>query len=401
MDPRRKSLAAALAALAISAPCAAQISGDVIKIGLVVDLTSLYADVTGQGVIEAVKMPIADAGGSINGKRIELISGDCQNKPDIAASKAREWIDKEGVDLLLAGTNSSAALAVAKVAHEKKRPLLVVSTGTARLTNEECNPYTIHYGYDTVALAKSTGSAVVKHGGKSWYFLIADYAFGSSLEKDTSDLVKANGGAVLGSVRHPLSASDFSSFLLQAQSSRAQILGLANAGADTVNAIKAARDFGVTKTMKLAGLILFVNDIHALGLDLAQGMYLTDSWYWDQNEKSRAWSKRYFEKMKKMPNGIQASSYSATAHYLASVKATGTDESDKVVAHMKAAPIKDMLTPNGDIRPDGRMVSDLYLRQVKSPAESKYPWDYFKDGDRIPGDQAFTTKAESKCPLWK
>jgi branched-chain amino acid transport system substrate-binding protein len=401
MDPRRKSLAAALAALAISAPCAAQISGDVIKIGVVVDLTSLYADVTGQGVIEAVKMAIADAGGSINSKRIELISGDYQNKPDIAASKAREWIDKEGVDLLLAGTNSSAALAVAKVAHEKKRPLLVVSTGTARLTNEECNPYTIHYGYDTVALAKSTGSAVVKHGGKSWYFLTADYAFGSSLEKDTSDVVKANGGAVLGSVRHPLSASDFSSFLLQAQSSRAQILGLANAGADTVNAIKAARDFGVTKTMKLAGLILFVNDIHALGLDLAQGMYLTDSWYWDQNEISRAWSKRYFEKMKKMPNGIQASSYSATAHYLASVKATGTDESAKVVAHMKAAPIKDMLTPNGVIRPDGRMVSDLYLRQVKSPAESKYPWDYFKGGDRIPGDQAFTTKAESKCPLWK
>jgi branched-chain amino acid transport system substrate-binding protein len=396
-----KSLAAALAALAISAPCAAQISGDVIKIGLVVDLTSLYADVTGQGVIEAVKMAIADAGGSINGKRIELISGDYQNKPDIAASKAREWIDKEGVDLLMAGTNSSAALAVAKVAHEKKRPLLVVSTGTARLTNEECNPYTIHYGYDTVALAKSTGSAVVKHGGKSWYFLTADYAFGSSLEKDTSDVVKANGGAVLGSVRHPLSASDFSSFLLQAQSSKAQILGLANAGADTVNAIKAARDFGITKTMKLAGLILFVNDIHALGLDLAQGMYLTDSWYWDQNEKSRAWSKRYFEKMKKMPNGIQASSYSATAHYLASVRATGTDESDKVVAHMKAAPIKDMLTPNGVIRPDGRMVSDLYLRQVKSPAESKYPWDYFKGGDRIPGDQAFTTKAESKCPLWK
>ena len=396
-----KSLAAALAALAISAPCAAQISGDVIKIGLVVDLTSLYADVTGQGVIEGVKMAIADAGGSINGKRIELISGDYQNKPDIAASKAREWIDKEGVDLLMAGTNSSAALAVAKVAHEKKRPLLVVSTGTARLTNEECNPYTIHYGYDTVALAKSTGSAVVKHGGKSWYFLTADYAFGSSLEKDTSDVVKANGGSVLGSVRHPLSASDFSSFLLQAQSSKAQILGLANAGADTVNAIKAARDFGITKTMKLAGLILFVNDIHALGLDLAQGMYLTDSWYWDQNEKSRAWSKRYFEKMKKMPNGIQASSYSATAHYLASVRATGTDESDKVVAHMKAAPIKDMLTPNGVIRPDGRMVSDLYLRQVKSPAESKYPWDYFKGGDRIPGDQAFTTKAESKCPLWK
>lgn len=401
MPSIKKSLAGALAALAVSAPSVAQVSDDVIRIGLVVDLTSLYADVTGQGVIEAMKMAIADAGGAVNGKRIELIAGDYQNKPDIAASKAREWIDKEAVDLLVAATNSSAALAVARIAQEKKRPLLVVSTGTARLTNEECNPYTIHYGYDTVALARGTGSAVVKQGGKSWYFLTADYAFGSSLEKDTSDVVKASGGTVVGSVRHPLSASDFSSFLLQAQSSKAQVLGFANAGADTVNAIKAARDFNVTRTMKMAGLILFVNDIHALGLELAQGMYLTDSWYWDQNEKSRAWSKRYFEKMKKMPNAIQASSYSATAHYLASVKASGTDGADKVIAHMKAAPIRDMLTPNGVIRPDGRMVSDLYLRQVKSPAESKYPWDYFKGGDRIPGDQAFTTKAESKCALWK
>jgi branched-chain amino acid transport system substrate-binding protein len=401
MRSAKFALAAVLAAFALSTPCHAQISGDVVKIGLVVDLTSLYADVTGQGVIEAVKLAIADAGGSINGKKIELLTADYLNKADIASGKAREWIDQSGVDLLMAATNSSAALAMAKIAADKKKLFLVVSTGTARLTNEDCNAYTVHYGYDTVALARSTGSAVVKQGGKTWYFLTADYAFGQSLEKDTSDVVKANGGTVLGSIRHPISASDFSSFLLQAQASNAQILGLANAGGDMIAAIKTAREFGVTKTMKLAGLILFVNDVHALGLELAQGMYLTDSWYWDQNEASRTWSRRYFEKMKKMPNAIQASSYSATAHYLAAVKATGTDEADAVMARMKATPIKDMLTSHGVIRPDGRMVSDLYLRQVKSPEESRYPWDYFKGGTRVPGDQAFTTKAETKCALWK
>lgn len=399
-----KALAVAVLTLAASVsspPSSAQISGDVIKIGLVIDLSSLYADVTGQGVVEAVKLAIADAGNSINGKKIELLSADYQNKADIAAGKAREWVDLDGVDVLMAGTNSSAALAISKIANEKNKPLLVVSTGTARLTNEECNAYTIHYGYDTVALAKGTGSAVVKQGGKSWYFLTADYSFGASLEKDTSDIVKANGGMVIGSVKHPINASDFSSFLVQAQSSKAQILGLANAGGDTINAIKAANEFGITKTMKLAGLIMFVNDVHALGLSQTQGMYLTDNWYWDQNEESRAWSRRYFDKMKKMPNSIQASSYSAALHYLNSVKATGTDNAEKVLSNMKATPINDMLTKNGTIRADGRMVSDLYLRQVKAPSESKYPWDYYKGGERIPGDQAFTSKAESKCALWK
>ena len=390
-----------LAASVSSPPSFAQISGDVIKIGLVIDLSSLYADVTGQGVVEAVKLAIADAGNSINGKKIELLFADYQNKADVAAGKAREWVDLDGVDVLMAGTNSSAALAISKIANEKNKPLLVVSTGTARLTNEECNGYTIHYGYDTVALAKGTGSAVVKQGGKSWYFLTADYSFGASLEKDTSDIVKANGGMVIGSVKHPINASDFSSFLVQAQSSKAQILGLANAGGDTINAIKAANEFGITKTMKLAGLIMFVNDVHALGLSQTQGMYLTDNWYWDQNEESRAWSRRYFDKMKKMPNSIQASSYSAALHYLKSVKATGTDNAEKVLSNMKATPINDMLTKNGTIRVDGRMVSDLYLRQVKAPSESKYPWDYYKGGERIPGDQAFTSRAESKCALWK
>jgi branched-chain amino acid transport system substrate-binding protein len=392
--------AATLASCLAAWPCQAQISGDVVKIGVVADLSSLYADITGQGVIEGVKMAIEDAGGQVNGKKIEMVSSDYQNKADIAASKSREWIDQGGVDLLVAGTNSSAALAMAQIAADKKKPLLVVSTGTARLTNEECNPYTIHYGIDTVALARSTGSAVVKNGGKTWFFLTADYAFGQSLEADTAAVVKADGGTVLGSVKHPINASDFSSFLIQAQSSKAQILGLANAGGDTINAIKAAREFGVTKTMQLAGLILFVNDVHSLGLEQTQGMFLTDSWYWDQSPASRAWSKRYFDRMKKMPNSIQADAYSATAHYLAAVKATGTDDADKVLAAMKATPIKDMVTDHGVIRGDGRMVSDLFLRQVKTPAESKYPWDYYKQVARIPGDSVFTTQAESKCASW-
>ncbi|MBC7215826.1 MAG: ABC transporter substrate-binding protein [Burkholderiaceae bacterium] len=387
--------------LVLSAPASAQISGDSIKIGLVVDLSSLYADVTGPGSVEAVKMAIADMGGAINGKKIEFLFKDYQNKADIAANIARQWIDQEGVDVLLASSNSSAALAMSKIAQEKQKPLLVLSTGTSRLTNEDCNPYTIHFGVDTTAVARSTGTAIVKRGGKTWYFLTADYAFGISLEKDTADVVKANGGTVLGSVKHPIAASDFSSFLLTAQASKAQILGLANAGADAINAIKAAHEFGINKTMQLAGMLLFVTDIHSLGLNVTQGMYLTDSWYWDQDNESRTWARRYFEKIKKMPNMIHASSYSGVLHYLKAVKATGTDDADKILAVMKNTPVNDALIKKGTIRPDGRMVSDLYLRQVKSPAESKYAWDYYKGGDKIPGDQVFTTKAESRCSYWK
>jgi branched-chain amino acid transport system substrate-binding protein len=290
---------------------------------------------------------------------------------------------------------------MAKVAAEKKKPFISIGAGTARLTNEECTPYTIHYAYDTVALAKGTGSAVVKQGGKSWFFLTADYAFGASLESDTANVVKANGGTVVGSVKHPLSASDFSSFLLQAQASKAQILGLANAGGDTINAIKAANEFGITKSMKLAGLLMFINDVHSLGLNLTNGMYLTDSWYWDQNDDTRKWSKRYFEKMKKEPSSLQAADYSATTQYLNAVKALGTDDPDKVIAYLKKTKINDMFAKDGVIRPDGRMVHDMFLMQVKSQKDSKYPWDYYKVVQTIPGDQAFTTKAESKCALWK
>ena len=379
----------------------AQMSGDVVKIGFITDMSGLYADIDGPGGAEAIKMAIADMGGELNGKKIEFVSADHQNKADVAASRAREWFDREGVDMLIGGTNSAANLAMAKIAAEKKKPFIVIGAGSARLTNEECTPYTIHYAYDTVALARGTGSAVVKQGGKTWFFLTADYAFGASLEKDTAEVVKANGGKVLGNVKHPLSASDFSSFLLQAQASKAQILGLANAGGDTINAIKAANEFGVTKSMRLAGLLMFINDVHSLGLNLTQGMYLTDGWYWDQNDNTRKWSKRYFDKMKKMPSMLQAADYSAATQYLNAVKAAGTDDADKVVAQMKKTKINDVFTSNGVIRPDGRMVYDMYLMEVKKPGESKYPWDYYRVVQTIPGDQAYTKKAESKCALWK
>lgn len=379
----------------------AQISGDVIKIGLITDMSGVYSDVDGPGGAEAVKMAIADMGGAINGKKIEFIVADHQNKADIAASKAREWIDTQGLDLLIGGTNSGANLAMAKIAAEKKKIFISIGAASSRLTNEECTPYTVHYAYDTVALARGTGSAIIKQGGKSWFFLTADYAFGASLEKDTADVVKANGGKVLGSVKHPLSASDFSSFLLQAQASNAQILGLANAGGDTINAIKAANEFGVTKKMRLAGLLMFINDVHALGLGLTQGMYLTDGWYWDLNNATRIWSRRYFDKMKKQPSMLQAADYSATAHYLKAVKAIDSDDSDKVMAQMRKARVDDFFAKNGEIRPDGRMVHDMYLMEVKKPSESKYPWDYYKVVQTIPGAEAFMTKAESKCGLWK
>jgi branched-chain amino acid transport system substrate-binding protein len=396
------ALAAAAACVAgFSLPAQAQISGDTIKIGLITDLSGVYSDVDGNGGAEAVKMAIADLGGKINGKKIEFVVADHQNKADIASSKAREWFDQQGVDMLIGGTNSGASLAMAKVAAEKKKPFIAIGAGSAALTNEQCTPYTVHYAYDTVALARGTGGAMVKQGGKAWYFMTADYAFGQALEKDTADVVKKNGGTVLGSVKHPLSASDFSSFLLQAQASKADVLGLANAGGDFINSMKAAKEFGITQKTKVAGLLVFINDIHTLGLNTTQGMYLTDGWYWDMNPETRAWSKRYFAKMKKSPSMLHAADYSAAIHYLNAVKATGTDDGDKVMAQMRKTKVNDMFAKNGEIRPDGRMVHDMYLMQVKKPSESKYPWDYYKVVATIPGAEAYTTKAETKCALWK
>jgi len=398
-----KKLAAAVAgAGAVMAGGAqAQMSGDVIRVGFITDMSGVYADIDGPAGADAIRMAIADMGGAINGKKIELLVADHQNKPDIAASKAREWFDTQGLDVLIAGTNSGTSLAMAKVAAEKKKPMLAIGAGTNRLTNEECTPWTIHYAYDTVALAQVTGSQIVKNGGKTWYFLTADYAFGASLEHDATEVIKANGGTVVGSVRHPLSASDFSSFLLQAQSSKAQILGLANAGGDTINSIKAAKEFGINKTMKVAGLLVFIADVHALGLPTAQGLLVTDSWYWDTNDQTRAWAKRFFEKEKKEPTSLAAADYSAVTYYLNAVKATGSDDGDKVMAQMRKTKVNDFFMKNGTLREDGRMIHDMYLYEVKAQSDSKYPWDYYKLLATVPGDQAFLSPAKSQCSLLK
>ena len=392
---------AAAALFAAAAPAHAQISGDVIRIGIITDMSSVYADIDGQGGVEAIRMAIADAGGNIAGKKIEILSADHQNKPDVAATKAREWFDTQGLDMLIGGTNSGTNLAMAKVAAEKKKVFIPIGAATSALTNDQCTPYTMHWAYDTTALAKGTGAAVVKQGGKTWYFLTADYAFGHQLQADTTKVVEANGGKIVGSVRAPLSASDFSSFLLQAQGSKAQILGLANAGGDTINSIKAANEFGITKTMKLAGLLMFINDVHSLGLKATQGMYLTDSWYWNKDAETRAWSRKFFDKIKRMPSSIQAADYSATTQYLAAVKATGSDDAEKVLAHMKKAKFNDIFMKNGYVRGDGRVVHDMYLMQVKKPSESTEPWDYYKVVQVFKGEEAWTTKADSKCALWK
>ncbi|MEK0428054.1 MAG: hypothetical protein RL001_581 [Pseudomonadota bacterium] len=392
---------AAFALASLFSEAQAQTSGDVVRIGFITDMSGVYADVDGPAGADAIKMAIADFGGSVNGKKIEFISADHQNKADIAASKAREWFDQQGLDMLVGGSNSATALAMAKVAAEKKKPFIAIGPGTSRLTNEECTPYTVHYAYDTVALARGTSTALVKQGYKDWFFLTADYVFGQSLEKDASDVIKSSGGKVVGAVRHPLATSDFSSFLLQAQTSKAQVLGLANAGGDTVNSIKAAAEFGILKNMKMAGLLVFVNDIHALGLGVTQGMYLTDGWYWDQNDETRAWTKRFMARNKKAPSMVHAADYSATTFYLNAVKAAGTDDGDKVMAKMKSTKVNDFFAKNGVVRPDGRMVHDMFLMQVKSPAESKGEWDYYKQVAVIPGEQAFVTKAETKCAFWK
>jgi len=392
---------AATMTLGTMAPAQAQISGDTIKIGIITDMSGLYSDIDGAGGVEAMRMAVAEMGGAINGKKIEILYADHQNKADVAASKAREWFDTQGVDMLIGGTTSSTNLSMAAVAKEKKKLFIAIGGATSALTNEQCSPYTVHWAYDTVALAKGTGNAVVKSGGKSWYFLTADYAFGTALQNDTTTVVKAAGGTVVGSVRHPLGASDFSSFLLQAQASKAQILGMANAGGDTINTIKAANEFGITKTMKLAGLLIFIADIHSLGLKTTQGMYLTDSWYWNRDAETRAWSRKFFEKQKRMPSSIQAADYSATLQFLQAVKATGTDDSDKVLAYLKKNKVNDVFAKGGWIRDDGRMVHDMYLMQVKAPEKSTEPWDYYNVVETIKGEAAWTTKAESKCALWK
>ena len=392
------ALALVLGAAGLAAPAAQ--AQDKVKIGFITDMSSLYADVEGKNGALAIQMAIDDFGGKVLGMPIELMSADHQNKADIAASKAREWIDTQGLTMVFGGTNSGTALAIAKVAAEKKRVYINNGAASSALTNDQCTPYTVHYAYDTVALAKGTGSAIVDGGGKSWFFLTADYAFGHALEADTSTVVKAKGGSVVGAVRHPLNASDFSSFLLQAQNSKAQILGLANAGGDTINSIKAAKEFGIGKTMKLAGLLIFISDVHSLGLRNTEGLQFTTSWYWDLNEETRKFSARFFEKAKRMPTEIQAADYSATMNYLKAVAAAKSADADKVMTTWRGMKMNDFFG-SGQLRADGRYVHDMYLMEVKKPSESTKPWDYYKLIKKLPGDAVFTTKAESKCALWK
>ena len=392
------ALVAALA-IAFTGAVSAQGTGPV-KIGFITDMSGLYADIDGPAGAEMIKWAAQDFGGKVLGRSIEVVTADHQNKADVAGTKAREWFDKDGLSMLIGGTSSGTSLAMAKIAEEKKRPFISIGAGSARLTNDACTAYTVHYAYDTVALAKVAGTALVKEGNSKWFFLTADYAFGYSLEGDASTVVKANGGTVAGAVRHPLNASDFSSFLLQAQSSKAQILGLANAGGDFINAMKAAKEFGINKTMKIAGLLVFINDVHSLGLANTEGLQLADSWYWNQDDASRAFAKRFFEKYKRMPSSLQAADYSATMTYLKAVKDAGTTDGDKVMETLKKTKVEDFYN-KGYIRADGRMIHDMFLYQVKSPKEATTPWDYYKLVAKVPGEQAFTTPAESKCALLK
>ncbi|GGF58194.1 ABC transporter permease [Azorhizobium oxalatiphilum] len=391
-----------LAALAPAAAQDAKISDDVVKIGLIEDMSGVYADITGKGAVTGAQMAVEEFGGKVLGKPIEVVFADHQNKADIGAGIARKWFDAEKVDAILDVASSSPALAALEVAKEKKKIIALSSPGSVSITNEACGPYVIHWAYDSYAIANSTGSALVKQGDNSWFFIIADYAFGHSLAKDTGNVVTANGGKVLGSTRLPVGTTDFASALLQAQGTGAKVVALANAGNDTINSIKQAKQFGITDSgQKLATLAGFINDIHGLGLKEAQGLTITEASYWDMNDDTRKWSKRFFEKVNAMPNMLQTGAYSATLHYLKAVEAAGTDETEAVMKKMREIPVNDIFYKNGQIREDGRMVHDMYLFQVKTPAESKQPWDYYKLLATVPADQAFQPLSLSRCPLVK
>lgn len=400
---KRLFAAAAVVLTCAAGTAAAQHSDNKIKIGVLTDLSGGYSDLSGPGSVAAAKLAIEDFGPTINGVPIELVIADHQNKADIASAIVRKWYDADQVDAVFDLVGTAVSMAVRELSRDKGKIDMNSGGGSVVLTNEKCAPFGFHWAFDVYAMAAGTGYAVTKQGGDSWYFLTADYAFGHDLEKQTSRIVLANGGTVKGSVRHPFPNPDFSSFLLQAQASQAKVIGLANAGADTINAIKQAREFGVTQAgQSLAGLMVFITDIHSLGLNVSQGMLLTTGFYWDRDDEARAFSKRFAERMQgKMPTTIQAGVYSSVLHYLRSVQAAGTDESAKVADKIRTLPINDFFAKNGKVRPDGRMVHDMYLAQVKSPADSKGPWDYYKIVRTIPGDDAFKPLAESACPLVK
>jgi branched-chain amino acid transport system substrate-binding protein len=394
-------LGACVSAIALLGGAAqAEISGNAVKIGVMNDQSGLYADLAGQGSVEAARMAVEDMGGSVGGAAIEVLSADHQNKPDVGSNVVRQWIDVDDVDVIVDVPTSSVALAVNEIVKEKDRVFLVSGAASTQLTGEACSPNTIHWTYDTYALAVGTGRAMVQEGGDSWFFITADYAFGHQLEEDTSTVVQEEGGQVLGAVRHPLSTADFSSYLLQAQGSGAKVIGLANAGTDTTNAIKQANEFGITQAgQQLASLLLFLTDVNALGLDVAQDLVLTTGFYWDMDDETRAWSERFNERVGQMPTMVQAGVYSAVAHYLKAIEAAGSDQAKAVIEQMKATPVNDFFAKNGTIREDGRMVHDMYLARVKSPDESTQKWDYYEILRTIPGDQAFLPLAESTCPL--
>jgi branched-chain amino acid transport system substrate-binding protein len=398
----RLSRIALAAALATSAAAHAQVSDNTVRIGVLTDMSGVYSDLAGPGAVVATRMAIDDfVAREKPAFKVELVSADHQNKADVASNKAREWIEKDKVDVLTELVTTSVALAVQKLVKEKDRIALISGAASTRITNEDCNENTVHWTYDTYAVANGTARAVVKQGSSKWFFLTADYAFGHSLEKDAAQVVTSNGGQVIGTARHPFPGSDFSSYLLKAQASGAQVIGLANAGGDTLNAIKQAAEFGVTPKQSLAGLLLFISDIHALGLKTAQGMYLTEGFYWDLNDQTRAWSKRFFEQHKRMPTMVQAGQYSAVMHYLQAVKAIGSDDAGKVMAQMKKTKVNDFFATDGFIREDGRMVHDMHLFKVKAPSESKYAWDYYKPMQVIKADAAFQPLSASACPLVK
>lgn len=392
--------AAGLALIAGAAPAAAQgMSGDKISIGAMVDMTGVYSRHGGPGVITAVQMAVEDFGSQVNGKPINVVSADYQAKVDVTSGIARRWMDTEGVDMIVESTDSASALALFRLGAEKKRVIIGAGSATTALTNDGCMPYGIHYVYDTYALATGTGAAIVREGGKNWYFITADYAFGHALEADTSRVVESLGGKVLGRSRAPLATTDFSSYLLQAQSSKAQVIGLANAGLDFVNSVKQASEFGITQGgQSLAAMLVFITDVKALGLPVAQGLKFTTGYYWDRDDASRAFAKKYFAKTNAQPSMVQAGVYSATMHYLSAIKATGTDDAEAVSNWMKANPINDFFAQNGKIRPDGRMVHDMYLAEAKKPSESKGEWDLMKILRTIPGDEAYKPLAQSTCP---
>jgi branched-chain amino acid transport system substrate-binding protein len=400
---KRSLMAAAIAGTLVAGAAQAQVSDGMIKIGVLSDMSSLYTDLAGVGSVLAARLAVEDFGAAKKGMKVEIVSADHQNKPDVGSNVARQWYDVDKVDVIVDTPNSGVALAVNQITRDKGKAFLVSGAASSDLTGKACSPNTIHWTYDTWMLANGTGSAIVKTGGDSWFFLTADYAFGHALERDTEAVVLKGGGKVLGKVRHPLNTQDFSSFLLQAQTSKAKIVGLANAGGDTTNAIKQAAEFGIVKGgQNLAGLLVFITDVHSLGLPTAQGLIFTETFYWDQNEQTRAFAKRFASSNKNIhPTMIHAGVYSAVLHYLKAVEAAKTDDGTKIIAQMKKTPTDDPLFGKGTIRADGRKIHPAYLVEVKKPGESKAPWDYHKIRATIPAEQAFRPMADGGCPLVK